>query len=320
MVRYGTVSFKEVAVKAPTRRAVQAGFAASLLGSPQASAAPRTLRLAVAQMRSADGDIEGNLRQATHWARAAHADGAELILFPEFMPTGYALNPSLWEAAEPRVGPTVQWLCATARALRCAIGTSFLEAEGDAHFNTFVLAGADGNELRRVRKETPASLEAAFFRGEINPHIIDTPFARIGVGICYESYLCSLERHFAAGRPDLILLPHSYPDMSARGGLASPPGTHVALWHARRFGVPVAMANKVGAWSTMTPAGQAEGQFPGQSAIIDSDGATRAAMNGEAGVAVAQVALDAARKAPPRPACEGELIPDLARFDWLRTG
>ncbi len=124
------------------------------------------------------------------------------------MPTGYALNESIWQAAEPHTGPTARWLLETSRRLGCAIGTSFLEAQDDIHFNTFVLAGGDGRELGRVRKETPASLEAGFFRGEEGPHMIMTPFGRIGVGICYESYLCSTERHFADGDPDLILLPH----------------------------------------------------------------------------------------------------------------
>jgi len=41
-------------------------------------------------------------------------------------------------------------------------------------------------------------------------------------------------------------MPHASPDMSNGGGLASPPGTHLASWYARKLGVPVAMVNEVG--------------------------------------------------------------------------
>lgn len=304
-----------------TRRVFQIGLSgAAALGAGGTGPRVRRIRLAVAQMTCADGDIAGNLARATALAETAHGRGAELILFPELMPAGYALNDTIFAAAEPRDGPTARWLAATSRRLRCAIGTSFLEAASGAHYNTFVLTGRNGRELGRVRKETPASLEALFFRGEPSPHMIDTPFAKIGVGICYESYLCSTERYFAAGQPDLILLPHSFPDMRDSGGLASPPGTHVAAWHARRFGVPVAMCNKTGAWSSMTPVGHAAGRFPGQSAIVGSGGETLALLNDQPGVAVAEVLLDPARKAEPAPACAGDLIPALTQFDWVRAG
>lgn len=283
--------------------------------------APRRMKLAVAQMQCEDGDILGNLTRATPLAEAARAQGARLILFPELMPTGYALNKSLWSAAEPRHGPTARWLSATSRRLGCWIGTSFLESQGPGYFNTFLLTDPVGREAGRVRKETPASMEASLFQGEAGPHRIDSSLGRIGIGICYESYLCSLERRLAAARPDLILLPHSFPGTQESGGLASPPGTHVALWHAQRFGVPVAMSNKVGAWSTTTLTGaRASGRFPGASAIVDSDGEIRALMNDEAGVAVADVVLDPTRKPAFRPGCEGELISDLTKFDWLGSG
>ena len=59
------------------------------------------------------------------------------------------------------------------------------------------------------------------------------------------------------------------------------------------------------------------GRFPGASAVVDSNGAVLARMNDQAGVAVAQIAIDPRRKAASAPACEGELIPDLTKFDWL---
>src|SRR5215467_2966537 len=57
---------------------------------PQETRAPekRSLRIAVVQMKSLDRDINTNLTRATGFAEKAAAQGARLILFPEFMPTG----------------------------------------------------------------------------------------------------------------------------------------------------------------------------------------------------------------------------------------
>ena len=61
-----------------------------LLGS--AESAVRQLNVAVVQFESVDGDVAGNLKTAEHWLYQAVAAGAELIVFPEFMPTGYHLG------------------------------------------------------------------------------------------------------------------------------------------------------------------------------------------------------------------------------------
>jgi len=291
-----------------TRRALAASLGACAVAARPAAGRP--LVVATAQMASAPGEIAGNLTRATALAEAAAAKGARLVLFPEFMPGGYVLDETAWRAAEPRDGPTARWLAATARRLDLWIGTTFLEADGDDFFNTFVLSGPDGREAGRVRKGTPAGLEAYVFKAGDGPRVIETALGRIGVGICFESFLCSTVARFAAGRPDLILLPHSYPDLAASGGLASPPGSYVAGWYARRFGVPVLMVNKVGAWASPTPFGPAAGTFPGRSAIVDAGGAVLSDMAAAAGVATARVRMGLPRPAPP--ACPGELIAELA--------
>lgn len=287
-------------------------FGAGLLALGAAAAAPRpTLTVAAAQMASAEGDIAGNLARAERLAEEAARRGARLILFPEFMPNGYALHEGAWASAEAADGPTTRWLRATSRRLGAWIGTSFLEADGADFFNTFALAGPDGRVAGRVRKQTPAGLEAYLFRGGEDSRIIETPLGRIGVAICYESYLCATAADFARERPDLILLPHSYPDMSASGGLPSPPGSHVARWHAVRAGAPVVMVNKVGPWATQTPFGPVSGLFPGRSAIVDRDGEVLADLGERAGVEVAAVRPGAA-PAPGEAACRGPLIAALA--------
>jgi N-carbamoylputrescine amidase len=274
------------------------------------SSAPRSLRIAVVQMQSSDHDIDGNLKRATSFAEKAAAQGARLVLFPELMPTGSYLYFDTWDSAEPKRGKTVQWLKSTSGRLGVWLGTSFLEADEADFYDTFVLTTPQGEEAGRVRKQVPAGPEAYFFRGDVGSHIIDTAIGKIGVGICAENYYCFVASQMLQQSADLILMPHASPDMSGSGGLPTPPGTHLALWYAKKLGIPVAMVNKVGR-SYKPPPNEIKGFFPGLSAIVDSDGSVRQSMNDKEGIGIADVTLDPRRKTAASAVCTGVGIPEL---------
>jgi N-carbamoylputrescine amidase len=103
-----------------------------------------TIRVAAVQMESQNGDIKRNLAHATVFVEEAARKGARLIALPELMPTGYILTKEIWNAAEESNGFTVQWLKKNAARLGVFLGTSFLEADGDDFFNTFVMTDPDG--------------------------------------------------------------------------------------------------------------------------------------------------------------------------------
>jgi len=210
---------------------------------PQSGARP--LRFAIVQMKSLDHDIDGNLRQATTYVEEAAARGAQFVLYPEFMPTGSYLSSDTWDSAEPSNGKTAQWLKSTSKRLQVWLGAGFFEADGEDFYDTFVVTTPEGQEAGRVRKALPAEGEAHFFRGELGPHILHTAIGNIGIGICAESYYCMLPTELIKQSADLVLVPHSAPDMSGSGGLPQPPGTRLA-WYAKKLGIPVAMVNKVG--------------------------------------------------------------------------
>ena len=50
------------------------------------------LRIALAQVDSTVGDLEGNAQTIIDWTRRAAAKGADLVLFPEMMLTGYPVE------------------------------------------------------------------------------------------------------------------------------------------------------------------------------------------------------------------------------------
>jgi N-carbamoylputrescine amidase len=295
--------------------ALALGGMAAAGGAGGAAPTARQLRVAVVQMESTNGDIAGNLRRAAGFARKAAGAGAKLVLFPELMPTGYSLYYDIWDSAEPSNGATARWIVGTAKQLGVWLGTSFLEADGEDFYNTFILAGPDGREAGRVRKQVPADAEAYFFRADGGPHVIDTAIGRIGVSICAEGYYCFVAEQMRRLSADIVLMPHSAPDCSATGGLPAAPGTHLGLWYAGKLGVPVAFVNKVGPFRTRTltePPQESTGVFPGLSAIIDSDARVLATMDGLAGIGLADVVLDPGRKTRASSVCTGAGIAELA--------
>jgi N-carbamoylputrescine amidase len=304
-----------VSRRSAVRGVVALGGLAVAAGAGALAPASRTLRLAVVQMASVNGDTAGNLRRAEGFARRAVNGGAKLVLFPEMMPGGYSLYYDVWDSAEPSNGQTARWLSRTSQRLGAWIGTSFLEADGEDFYNTFILTGPDGAEAGRVRKQVPADAEAYFFRGDPGPHVIETAIGRIGVSICAEGYYCFIAEQMRRLKADIVLMPHSAPDCSATGGLPAAPGTHLGLWYARNLGVPVAFVNKVGPFRTRAlspPPQESTGVFPGLSAIVDSDARVLKTMDGAEGISVADVVLDPARKTRAASVCTGAGIAELA--------
>jgi N-carbamoylputrescine amidase len=282
-------------------------------GGTPARQSARKLRVAAIQTPAAS-DVPAGLERATPLVAHAAGDGAELLLLPELMATHYVFTSAMWDSAETASGLTVEWLKDCARQFAVWIGTSFLEAEGDDFYNTFVLVAPTGIEAGRVRKQTPAMYEPWFFRGEAGAHIIQTALGAIGVGICNDNHRSYLPALLQRGGADLVLMPHCWPLPTSPSGAVS--AADIQRWHdiqrdlaplyARLLGIPAVFVNKVGPYESPAPAHwlPASGPmaFPGHAMIADSDGEIRGELADDECALTADVVLDPARKtnAPPR--------------------
>ena len=262
-------------------------------------------------MDSQVGQISANLEHAGELVRGAARQGAQLVIAPELMPCGYTLTEAIWGFAESFDGQTTAWLAKLARQLQLYLGTTFLEVCGEDFYNTFALAGPDGSILGRVRKNPPASLEAFFYHGGDDPHVIETALGRIGVGVCFENLLHEHLLELQQASVDLVLQP-----MAAGRLKPMKPGDierfdrvvkRCAPYHARVLGVPAALSNRTGPIHTELPGGfgDFDSSFPGYSTIVDSDGKVKAQMQAEEGVITAEVILCPERKRSRRPRCYG---------------
>lgn len=275
----------------------------------------RTVRVAAIQMESKNCAVAANLARATQYVNQAAEKGAQLVILPELMPTGYIMSEEIWNGAEPSHGPTFQWLRDTSKRLGIWLGTSFLEAEGEDFFNTFVLTTPDGYEAGRVRKNPPAGVEAYFYKGGSGPSSINTELGKIGVGICGENIFCTTLRRMYADAVDLVVQPMSAPiPMKAFPLSQRDVQAYTELLrtgpraYAAALGVPVILANKTGAWQSPMPGliPSQSSRFAGLSAIVDSGGNVKARLESdEQGLAVADITLDPGRKATTLPKCNG---------------
>ncbi|HUH97764.1 MAG TPA: carbon-nitrogen hydrolase family protein [Anaerolineales bacterium] len=266
------------------------------------------MRIAAVQMGSQEGAVMANLAHAATLVERAARDGADFVLLPELMPSGYRWDKLIWRAAETKDGPTVRWLRETSARLHSWIGTSFLETDGRDFFNTFVLTTGEGEEAGRVRKQFPSIGEALFFKGEGGTHVIETALGRIGVAICFDAHTVSVARLLSDQSIDLMLIPHCYsiPREPSQGASLQDLERMkdnlrgIAPYYARLLGIPAVSVNKCGP----ARAPKSEGYlFPGLSTIVDSDGTVRAHLGAQEGVISAEVTLDGARKrrGTPRP-------------------
>lgn len=260
------------------------------------------------QMNCHPGEVARNLVHAETMVASAAEQGAEIVLLPELMPSGYMVTEEIWNTAETINGQIVQWLLNTAHRFGIYLGFSFLEADGEDFYNTFVLAEPGGTLLGRVRKNPPASVEAYFYTAGSDRHVIETKLGRIGVGICYENLLyeqmCSLFKEDV----DLVLSPSAAgrPKPFIPGDLKRFDKIFInsRAVFAQTLGVPVVLANRVGILDTDLPGNlpHLNSKFSGLSSIVDYDGTVIAELGDEEGVIVADVHMGHSkdRKSAPK--------------------
>jgi len=273
----------------------------------------KKVKVAAIQMNCIPGMVQKNLDHAEELIKQSVDEGAEIVLLPELMPSGYIATEEIWGFAETINGNSVQWLLKTANRFNIYLGFSFLEAEKEDFYNSFVLASPQGKLLGRVRKNPPASIEAYFYRAGNDAHVIETEIGRIGVGICYENLLYNQMCFLYQEDVDLLLSP-------AAAGRPKPfiPGDvkrfekmliNAPAVISQTLGVPVITANRVGPLETELPGmfPYLKSSFPGLSSIVDSNGVEKESMDEEEGVIVSDVSIGERKRHKEAPKKYGKM-------------
>jgi 5-aminopentanamidase len=166
--------------------------------------------LAVGQLQIEEGDVAGNASRCRQAIEEAAVGGAELLVLPECALTGYqfATREAAHAASIAVDDPALRALGDAAAHARMTVVVGFLERAGDTVHNTAAVLGVDGHTTR-VRKTHLPVLAADRFvtAGDRLGPVIDTPFGRLGVAVCYDFRFPEVCRSLALAGADVIAVP-----------------------------------------------------------------------------------------------------------------
>ena len=236
------------------------------MASPEPSRG--SLAIACAQVNPTVGDIAGNAALIRRTRDAAHAQHADLVVFPELVLVGYppedlVLRPALVEAAACALSDLQRESAAGGPGL--VVGLPWKGTDG-VH-NALALV-ADGKVDLRFKHELPNygvfDEKRVFVPGPL-PEPVDFRGTRLGLPICEDIWFPDVAQHLAARGAQLLLVPNGSPFEVDKFHVR----VDLAARRATETGLPLAYVNQVG--------GQDELVFDGGSFIVNANG-TRALM------------------------------------------
>jgi N-carbamoylputrescine amidase len=204
-------------------------------------------------------DPQDNLAKAVVQVREAAARGAQVILLQELFRSQYfcreVVEASRFDLAEPIPGPTTHTMSALAKELGVVIVASLFErrAAGLYH-NTAVVLSTDGSIAGIYRKmhipDDPSYFEKYYFTpGDLGFGSIETPFAKLGVLVCWDQWYPEAARITAMSGADILIYPTAIgwvPEDKADGAWQIEAWHTMQRSHAIANGLYVAGINRTG--------------------------------------------------------------------------
>jgi NAD+ synthase (glutamine-hydrolysing) len=265
------------------------------------------LRVALAQVDTTVGDIEGNTRLAAESIARAREAGAQLVVLPEQTITGYPaedlwLKPHFLKAAN-------RALDGLAQEVEGIVALVGYPERDSATYNSIAVI-ADGGVRASYRKVLLPNYsvfdERRYFEPGVGPALIEVNGIRVGLTVCediwYPGPPASVEALAGAG---LIVNASASPYHRGKGIARE----EMIRQRARETGAAFALCNLVG--------GQDELVFDGHSLVVSQGGETLArAPQFEEELVLCDVAV------PPAPESRSESpeVPVIARLEVPETG
>jgi predicted amidohydrolase len=211
------------------------------------------VRVALAQVAPHLGEVATNLEMVAERVRAAAAEGAHLVVFPELALTGYLLSDLVPEVAMPATDPRLAALSREAPGALVAIG--FVEETAEHRYANSAALLRDGELVglhRKVYLPTYGMFDEGRFTrpgDRIRTTEVGDPLGRVGLSICEDFWHPSLPllqaQDGAALLVNLAAGPARAPGSAA--GLAAIAGWHkMQETYALLGTVAVAFCNRVG--------------------------------------------------------------------------
>ena len=174
----------------------------------------KTVKTAGIQI-SSTVDRQANLRRAGGLISIAAMRGAKIVSLPQLFNTGWfpaAIDKANFKFAEAADGPTITAMREEALKHAIVLIAPIFEKDGTDFFNTAFVIGPDGEVLGKYRKvhvpQIPLWEEKSYFSpGDLGFPVFDTPFARIGVQLCWDIFFPEGFRSLALAGAEIVFAP-----------------------------------------------------------------------------------------------------------------
>ncbi len=172
------------------------------------------MRASVIQFDIKPGEVAINEALAEEYIEKAVANGAAMVVLPELWNCGYQLT-GLPELAQNMRGSSVRLLQKLAKKHRLFIfGGTIAEKKEGNYYNTMVVINAQGDIVAKYRKIHlfPYGLEEEkYFAAGNDWALIETPWGKAGMMICYDLRFPELARNLVLRGARFLVLPAQWP-------------------------------------------------------------------------------------------------------------
>jgi predicted amidohydrolase len=184
------------------------------VGATGSLAPARVVTVAACQIGPVIGEVAANLATIEVAVRRAAGAGAQVVVLPELVTTGYVFE-SVHEAralAESADGPSLHAISELAAQHDLVIVGGFAEraTAGQVYNSAFLI---DRSGVRAVYRKAHlwADERRWFTAGRQPPGVVDTDRGRIGILVCYDLEFPEWPRVAALAGADLLCVPTNWP-------------------------------------------------------------------------------------------------------------
>lgn len=206
-------------------------------------------KVACVQFKPVIGDVTGNLDRMEKRIRAAHADGASVIVLPELADSGYVFNDleEVGRLASPIPdGKSAERLIALAKELGIHIVSGLAERDGETFYNSAILCGPKGY-IGKFRKLHLWNREKLFFKpGDLGLPVFDTAIGKIGIAICYDGWFPEIFRQMTLKGAELVCIPTNWVPIPGQDRSMEPMANILHKAAAHSNAIYIACADRIG--------------------------------------------------------------------------
>jgi nitrilase len=186
-------------------------------------------KIAALQMASGP-QLQANLMEAGRLIKEAAAQGAGMVVLPEtFVLMGKQEQERLAIAESAGDGPIQQFLQQQAQKYKVWIvaGTIPIRSDDPDHaYATSFLYNAQGDVVARydkihlfdamVGENRDTYTESAATKPGAQPVVVDTPFGRLGMSVCYDLRFPELYRRLSAEGAQILVVPSAFTEITGK--------------------------------------------------------------------------------------------------------